>query len=68
MVLAMAQHGLQHGADARAALAKGMEIERTDLPKLESGDIETGRTGWIEWVIAHALMREASALIEKTEK
>src|SRR3989442_732410 len=47
MVLAMAEHQLQHQTEACAALAKGLDIERTKMPKLESGNIETGRMGWI---------------------
>jgi len=31
------------------------------LPKLESGDLGDG---WLDWIIAHALMREAQAMIE----
>ncbi|HOB97673.1 MAG TPA: tetratricopeptide repeat protein [Verrucomicrobiota bacterium] len=61
MVLAMAQYRLQQTDEARAALAKGVEIERTKLAKLESGNLGGG---WLEWIIAHALMREAQALIE----
>jgi len=61
MVLAMAHYQFKQTDDARAALAKGVEIERTKLPKLERGDI--GGL-WLDWIIAHALMREAQALIE----
>jgi WD40 repeat protein len=60
MVLAMSQHQLQQIEQARASLAKGTEFEQK-LPKLESGDIGEG---WADWVIAHALMSEAKALIE----
>ena len=61
MVLAMAQCPWKRNDEARAALAKGVEIERTKLPKLESGDLGGD---WLHWIIAHALMREAQALIE----
>ena len=61
MVLAMAHYQLKQTDEARAAFASGGEIERTKLPKLESGDIGGM---WLDWIIAHALMREAKALIE----
>ena len=65
MVLAMARYQLKQTDEARAALARGTEIERTKLPKLESGDIGES---WLDWIIAHALMREAKALIEGDTK
>ena len=37
---------LKQADQARAALAKGAEIERTKLPKLESGDIGQG---WLDY-------------------
>jgi hypothetical protein len=52
---------LKQTDEARVAFAKGAEIERTNLPKLESGDIGAS---WLDWIVAHALMREAKALIE----
>jgi Flp pilus assembly protein TadD len=61
MVLAMAHHQLKQTDEARAALDRGAEIERTKLPKLESGNIGGN---WLNCIIAHALMREAKALIE----
>jgi tetratricopeptide (TPR) repeat protein len=60
MVLAMAQCQLKRLSDARDSLSKGSEIARDNLPTLESGDIGEG---WIDWLIAQALMREAKALI-----
>ena len=59
MVLAMAQHQSQQIEPARASLAKGAEIEQK-LSKLDSGDLGEG---WSDWIIAHALMSEAKALI-----
>ena len=59
-VLAMSRSQSNQVEQARAALAKGTEIEQ-QLPKLDSGDIADG---WVDWIIAHALMREAKALIE----
>ena len=61
MVLAMAHYQLKQTDEARATFAKGLEIVNANLPKLESGDIGGG---WIDWIIAHALMREAKELIE----
>ena len=61
MVLAMARYQLKQAHEARAAFVRGAEIEQTKLPKLESGDIGGN---WLDWIIAHALMREAKALIE----
>ncbi len=63
MVLAMAQHQLKQPEEARAAFAKGLEIEQTKLPSIDSGDLGTGWY-WRDWIIAHALMNEAKALIE----
>jgi len=63
MVLAMAQHQLKHLGEARAALAKGVEIAETKLPKLNSGDLGGG---WSDWIIANILMGEAKSLIEGT--
>jgi hypothetical protein len=57
----MAQHCSKQADEANAALAKGVEIAESNLPKLDSGDLGDG---WIDWIIAHALMREAKALIE----
>ena len=63
MVLAMAQHQLKQHDEARAAFAKGIEIKEAKLPKLDSGDLGT-EWYWRDWIVAHALMNEATALIE----
>ena len=60
MVLAMSQHQLQQIDQARASFAKGTEVEHK-LPKLKSGDLGEH---WMDWIIAHAIMREAKAMIE----
>jgi serine/threonine-protein kinase len=60
MVLAMSQYQLQQIEQARASLAKGAEIDQKS-PKLESGDLGDD---WMDWIIAHALMSEAKAMIE----
>jgi eukaryotic-like serine/threonine-protein kinase len=60
-VLAMAQQRLRQVDESRATLAKAIEIERTKLPKLDSGDLGEN---WMDWIIAHVLLREAQTLIE----
>ena len=45
---------------ARAALAKGIEVVKSRLPKLEDGDIGEG---WLDWIIAQTLMKEGGDLI-----
>jgi serine/threonine protein kinase len=59
-VLAMAQHQLNHPADARAALEKSQQILDTKMPKPESGDLGAQ---WPNWVTTRLLLHEASALI-----
>jgi hypothetical protein len=57
----MAQHQLSHADEARAALARGVEITENNLPNLDSGDLGGG---WNDWIIVQALLREAKTLIE----
>jgi len=61
-VLAMAQHQLERSEEARAALTKGAEIVNRKLLKLESAALDEN---WNGWLIAHILLREAQALIER---
>jgi hypothetical protein len=61
MVLAMSKQQLGEVNEASAALAKGLEIAETKLPKLENGDLGDN---WGDWIIARALMTETKALIE----
>ncbi|MEI6394682.1 MAG: hypothetical protein WCT12_26710, partial [Verrucomicrobiota bacterium] len=61
MVLAMACHRMHQWDQARVALAKGGKIAEAKLPKLDSGDLGSS---WHDWIIAHALMREAKGLVE----
>ena len=63
VVLAMAHHQLKQPEEARKAFAKGLEIEEAKLPKLDSGYLGT-EWYWRDWIVAHALMTEARALIE----
>jgi len=59
----MAQQQLKQPEEARKAFAKGLEIEEAKLPKLDSGYLGT-EWYWRDWIVAHALMTEARALIE----
>jgi hypothetical protein len=59
MTLAMAQHHLKQNDEARATLAKGLAIAEARFPKVDQGLDEQ----WQDWIFAHALMREAKALI-----
>jgi hypothetical protein len=61
VVLAMALHQPNQRDAARAAMAKGIEIEKADAHGLDSGDLGDA---WHDWIIARALLREAKALIE----
>jgi tetratricopeptide (TPR) repeat protein len=61
LVSAMAQWQLKQTNEARGALAQGIEITESKLPKLDSGDLGDG---WIDWILAQTLMAEAKALIE----
>ncbi len=60
-ILALAQHQLQHTAEAGAALTKAAGIARTKLPQLDSGDLGDG---WWDYLLAQMLLREAQGLIE----
>jgi tetratricopeptide (TPR) repeat protein len=65
-VLSMAQHHLKQTAEARASLAKGLEIADAKLAKFQTGYLD----GMLarDWIAAHALMREAQVLIEGDSK
>jgi tetratricopeptide (TPR) repeat protein len=65
MVLAMAQQQLRKMNEAREALGKGLEIADARFPKPGKGSLDDQ---WNDWIIAHALMREAKALIESDGK
>jgi tetratricopeptide (TPR) repeat protein len=60
MVLTMAEHGLNQHKAAQQDFAQGVALAASRLSSLESGDIESG---WTDWIVAHALMREAENLI-----
>jgi serine/threonine-protein kinase len=64
MVQAMALDQLTKVDEARAALAEGVQFAETKMPKSGSGDLGED---WIDWIIAHALLREAKALIERND-
>lgn len=61
MVIAMARYHLQEPDAARSALAKGLALAEASLTKPEDFDNDFN---WVDWVFAHALMREARALIQ----
>jgi tetratricopeptide (TPR) repeat protein len=61
-VMAMAKHGLKQTNEAVTALSQARELAKAKLPKLETGDLGTG---WNDWIITHALLREARTLIEE---
>jgi len=62
LVMGMSQFRLGQLDTARASLDKAEEIEQTQLPKMESGDLGSS---WIDWIVAHALLKEARELIKK---
>jgi len=59
VILAMTESRMKRTDEARAALAKGIEIEK-GLPRL--GEDLGGF--WMDWIIGHVLLKEAKALIE----
>ena len=65
MVLAMTKYQMNQIEEARTALAKGLEIEEKELPHVDGGDLGDN---WLDWIIAHALLKEARALIEGSSK
>jgi tetratricopeptide (TPR) repeat protein len=60
MVLAMSRYQLGQTDEARAAFAAGSRYANSVLPGV--GHL-IDYLGWNDWIIAHALMREASALL-----
>jgi tetratricopeptide (TPR) repeat protein len=61
IVLAMAKHQLNQTDEAKTALATAAAIIQNEMPQVEGGDLTDG---WRDWLVAHALMREAKALIQ----
>jgi eukaryotic-like serine/threonine-protein kinase len=61
MVLAMAEHQLRKSDQAHATLAAGLEVADTRFPKAGKGSLDDQ---WNDWVIAHALIREAKSLLQ----
>jgi len=59
--LAMAKWQLGQSDSARAALAKANEIAVAELPAAEASELGDA---WLDWIISHALLREARELIE----
>jgi len=61
LVQTMALRQLKRSEEARAALAKGTDIVNTKFLKLENAALDEN---WVDWLIAHILLREAQALIQ----
>jgi hypothetical protein len=57
----MAQQRLNRFDETHAALANGVDILNTNLPKLETGALQDD---WVDWLVATILLREARALIK----
>ena len=57
----MALHRFNKAGEAREALSNATELVGAKLPGLDSGDLGPA---WHNWIIAHTLLREATALIE----
>ena len=62
MVLAMDEHALHNDQAASAAFEHGKMLAGRRLHDLSSGEIESG---WTDWILAHALIREAQQVLEK---
>ncbi len=61
MGMAMEQYRSKQDREAAVTLAKGVEIAESKLSKLDGGDLGNG---WLDWIIAQALLREAKALLD----
>jgi hypothetical protein len=65
-ILAMSHYQLGHLDEARSELAQSREmIENKYKAGLDQGD---GNGYWFDWVLGKILLREASALIERTPR
>jgi predicted metal-dependent hydrolase len=66
--VAMAKQQLNRADEARASLAEAAEIIQKEMPQLEGSALAGGwgeyTGGWREWLMAYALMHEATALIQ----
>ena len=57
----MAHFQLHESDKAKMDLQRGLEIMRTKVPKLDSGDLTVG---WYDISIAYILMREAEETVK----
>ena len=64
MVLAMSLFRLDRHGECKKPWPKGSRSSRRELPKLDDGDLGPGWY-WRDWIIAHELMSEAKATIER---
>jgi len=59
-ILAMADFQIGRPQAARSAFDEAANLVNTKMPKIEDGNL-TG--DWIDWIVVHALQKEASSLI-----
>jgi hypothetical protein len=64
-VLAMAQYSLNQVSEARVNLTNALGTVDRRLPKVDHGDLSAW---YVDWIIAHALLREASELMEGKDR
>jgi serine/threonine protein kinase/tetratricopeptide (TPR) repeat protein len=62
-ILAMAHSKLGQAEDAHACLVQAEKLARESMPQLDSGDLGGD---WRDWVVAHALLREATELMNNS--
>jgi serine/threonine-protein kinase len=62
-IMAMAQCKLRQAEGARASLVRAEKLAQESMPQLDSGDLGGD---WRDWVIAHALLREATVLMNNS--
>lgn len=65
-ILALAEHGLSHAAEAHAALASARALIKKRAPA--PGRPFNSRDNWYDWLHAQILYREAEALSQRPEK
>jgi serine/threonine-protein kinase len=62
-IMAMAQCKLRQAEGARASLVRAEKLARESMPQLDSGDLGGD---WRDWVIAHALLKEATGMMNNS--
>jgi serine/threonine protein kinase/tetratricopeptide (TPR) repeat protein len=61
-ILAMGQFHLNQVGEARVSASEAGMIVMNSMPAIESGDLSHD---WRDWIIAHALLREATNVLEE---